>query len=134
MVFPFPGSCQSEEHIGTETSPAFINTQARRVIPLEQGDVSSTTPGCQNTDSRQLPHSYLCSQLVGAALLEMGVVREEIGETIGSWSWLLPTAFGQGGAVEKGLAEGVTLGEEVCVVFNRCSPQNARRIAVSHYV
>lgn len=114
-----------------ETPAALINTQARLVIPLEQGDASSTPPDCQNTDSRQLPHSYLCSQLVGAALLEMGVVREEVGEP---WSWLLPTAFGQGGAVEKGLAEGVTLGEEVSVVFNRCLPQNTLRIAVSHFV
>lgn len=71
---------------------------------------------------------------MGAALLEMGVVRDEVGGTTGPWSWLLPAAFGQGGAVEKGLAEGVTLGEEVGIVFKRFLLQNAWRIAGSHCV
>ncbi len=57
------------------------------------------------------PHaSYLCSQLVGAALSEMGVVRVKGGA---GGLWVLPGAFGQGGAVERGLSAGVSLGEEV---------------------
>lgn len=61
------------------------------------------------------PASYLCSQLVAAALSEMGVLREGgvgLGGK-GGWLWVLPGAFGQGGDVERGLGVGVTLGDEV---------------------
>ncbi|CAM9278948.1 unnamed protein product [Scytosiphon promiscuus] len=63
------------------------------------------------------PHpSYLCSQLVGAALSEMGVLRRggrggKAGEA--GWLWVLPGAFGQGGAVERALAAGASLGDEI---------------------
>ncbi|CAM9952346.1 unnamed protein product [Laminaria digitata] len=62
------------------------------------------------------PPSYLCSRLVGAALSEMGVLREGgKGGGDGRWLWMFPGAFGRGGAVERGLGPGVSLGEEILV-------------------
>ena len=43
----------------------------------------------------------------------MGLVRDGIGGKEGPWSWVLPAAFAQGGAVDMDLAAGVTFGEEV---------------------
>lgn len=67
----------------------------------------------------------------------MGVLKEGGGGDeggAGGWLWALPGAFGQGGAVERRLGVGVSIGEEVregeaargccfcnhCVGFYRC--------------
>ncbi|CAB1097094.1 unnamed protein product [Ectocarpus sp. CCAP 1310/34] len=65
------------------------------------------------SEKTALSPSYLCSQLVGAALSEMGVLRGG-GKDLG-WLWVAPGAFGQGGAVDSRLAAGVALGEEILV-------------------
>ncbi|CAN0474255.1 unnamed protein product [Ectocarpus sp. 8 AP-2014] len=65
------------------------------------------------SEKTALSPSYLCSQLVGAALSKMGVLRGG-GKDLG-WLWVVPGAFGQGGAVDSRLAPGVTLGEEILV-------------------
>lgn len=61
--------------------------------------------------------TYLCSQLIGAALADMRVLQDRggggPGQELERWLWVLPGAFGQGGAVERGLGSGVSLGEEV---------------------
>lgn len=60
----------------------------------------------------ELPSTYLCSQLVGDAFESMGVLKKEAPRGM-QWLWVLPGAFGQGGAVERALDRGVSLGEEV---------------------
>lgn len=92
---------------------------------------STTLPSFSSGKSETTPlnPSYLCSQLVGAALSEMGVLRGGGGDL--GWLWVVPGAFGQGGAVDSRLADGVALGEEVrgdrrvramwmCVRVGRC--------------
>lgn len=92
---------------------------------------TTTLPSFSSGKSEKtaLSPSYLCSQLVGAALSEMGVLRGG-GNDLG-WLWVVPGAFGHGGAVDSRLAAGVALGEEVrgdrrvramcvCVRVGRC--------------
>lgn len=97
----------------------------------ERGETSQPTaqnskPHIENNDGKDgdhgdkqaaaaAPPTYLCSQLVGAALAEMGVLGEKggPGQELDRWLWVLPGSFGQGGAVERGLGCGVSLGEEV---------------------
>lgn len=66
----------------------------------------------RNGEETKSSSTYLCSQLVGDALQYMGVLGEEEPGDM-RWLWVFPGAFGQGGLVEKGLAPGVSLGEEV---------------------
>lgn len=78
----------------------------------------TSTPSKRNRDlsaTRSAPvnSSYLCSQLVGAALSEMGLLNEGSKGRQRAWLWILPGAFGQGGSVERALADGVALGDEV---------------------
>ncbi|CAN0555341.1 unnamed protein product, partial [Ectocarpus sp. 12 AP-2014] len=64
---------------------------------------TTTLPSFSSGKSEKtaLSPSYLCSQLVGAALSEMGVLRGG-GKDLG-WLWVVPGAFGQGGAVDSRL-------------------------------
>ncbi|CAN0534405.1 unnamed protein product, partial [Ectocarpus sp. 8 AP-2014] len=76
-----------------------------------EGKVGAASDYPHISEKTALSPSYLCSQLVGAALSEMGVLRGG-GKDLG-WLWVVPGAFGQGGAVDSRLAAGVALGEEV---------------------
>ncbi|CAM9647895.1 unnamed protein product, partial [Ascophyllum nodosum] len=115
IVLPFPLGGRREEQPVPQTPPALApreTSQPEGERP-EAGHPSTTSsPSRQCGNSHQLPPSYLCSQLVGAALSEMGLVRDGIGGKEGPWSWVLPAAFAQGGAVDMDLAAGVTFGEE----------------------
>lgn len=109
-----------DAHVSTRSDCSFRQRRGAEPARLHDGGVKR---GCNDEGSKcteqgekaAISPTYLCSQLVTAALAEMGVLGERggVGRELKRWLWLWPGAFGQGGAVEKGLGCGVSLGEEV---------------------